>query len=215
MPNSSSRTTVRSKWRAENVNSVKAHEKQEISLGTILSGLAISIVFIVLGYVFSGPTWEDVTFCYKTLSEGTEANALILERDTSTRLRGGRRRRRVTKKYTLLQYDGYRGRVPFWVEGTAVPVVYPKTYGPPVQDTVTDSRIVRRVDHERVLVGRKSEGFFAIYKRNFYLSNTIFGAILFFLFLGMALLFLAITFVEAFLVPVKAIVRKQQLSIKW
>ncbi len=92
MPNGPSRATVKSKWRAENANSVKAHEKQEISLGTILFGLAVSMVLIVLGYTFSGPTWEDITFCYKTLSEGTEANALILERDTSTRLLGGRRR---------------------------------------------------------------------------------------------------------------------------
>lgn len=122
--------------------------------------LLLGISMFLIGLLFAMQWPADPLLCRKVISEGIETNGTVVARETrrSARTRRGRITRFVREEFSVIAYDGYEGVANFWPETDAVPVIY------------------LRNDHDSVLVGRKSEGFLALYNRNFRWGFVIFSA---------------------------------------
>ena len=141
---------------------------------------AIGLAFIGLPLLFAWVlSWQQLWFCWQTLANGIESTATVERRGSLTNRRRGRTR--VYRRYSVLQYDGYRGETSFWVKEDTVPVIYPKTDAPPNRGT----------DHRIVLVGRKSDGFLTIFNRNFKWISAVFWVLVNAFCIPIGLLFMA------------------------
>ena len=89
--------------------------------------------------------------CHQLLLDGVESNAIVESRGANTHR--NRKGRLSSSPYSMLRYNGYRGRVSFLVTEDSVPVIYLR---PGVLGT----------DPHTVLVGRKSDGFFNLISEN-------------------------------------------------
>jgi len=142
-----------------------------LGLGVLPTSLAWALVY------------QDAWECYRLVRDGVEADAVAIDLGESRRL--VRRRRSMFRSstkysfYTTVRYDGYTGLIRLPIREDAVRVIYPADSGPPaepISQTDAQGRVqtVFLIDHELVFVGKKSEGFLAIYRRHYGISRLLF-----------------------------------------
>ena len=77
----------------------------------------VGLLFGLLGGVVSAgflvTPVENMTSFFELYVNGVDDSAVVVDRGSSTTISGGRRRRRSRNEYTIVNYGGREGRVPF------------------------------------------------------------------------------------------------------